>query len=913
MSTTNYITQLLDRLPHIGSTRMVQSGFGVWVVWDGQLDPAFDSMLLEYGGFRMAEDHGQALWFFFGDEVFRVLARIAVWGNVTPMPVFVEVFTASLLVGQKFEQSVSMSVELSRQNVSPSDSMEILVHPNVKAQIQIIPGLSTVPVKPSMGLARVAFEALEAEPGLSYPSGLDWMCVIHPLGDPLSRDTAEGWRNIASELVDVIDRLGLKFIRHEGFIVFEVPGLRLFRSWCRDTISRIIRLKEDTEENHYWPSVMAAVPSKGRSLGKDLPRRIGLDWDKLAPDHPHMSYRTALLLGEGFIIQEARYLSRGVKVDDWCSVGLENAQESEEPRGTLAVPLPASLSGGDAAPCFYCGLNNHAPRQCPSKNLPAPRPELWDRLGQVDLDKVESLSQEVEATLSENAVAGMAAGLKGAQPKDVLLGAIFEGNLPSQLRMLELVWRSRGKDLPSGISQVGPREGEFLWDALSALRSDNVEGYETAMNQALLRYPRAYQPKSLQAFHSMEDGDWTKAVYYWQESGRLCYTALQRAYFLFLQARAMEIQSDMHKAIALYRECLKEAPKWIEPVYRQGVCLVKMGFTDQGMQLFLQLLSADARIFNRVMVDPELERGRLDVLSALWRVWSKAKEEVKVHLESLTALSVSLRTHFLEGEDYLTETEARIQNLSNLGKVGNYVSFVNLAAGLDALRADTQKHIEEEVKLMQQEQGRQFEELKAVQHEAAWFPFPALLREFNLDFNYCAAKLNWMRTSSMAEADNFHKAREYLPQVDDRIRTLRTRLITLRIVRDSTFFVMLLGRNFMWMEVVGLGLSLVLVPLFVYVFQRTGQGWAADMMDQQKWQLQKGLVVILSIAALALAAIKTAVTFDTQKRKLFQMAEEGRLPKKKPKGKKTAKGKPKAKPAGKAVAKPAAKATAKTK
>ena len=91
---------------------------------------------------------------------------------------------------------------------------------------------------------------------------------------------------------------------------------------------------------------------------------------------------------------------------------------------------------------------------------------------------------------------------------------------------------------------------------------------------------------------------------------------------------------------------------------------------------------------------------------------------------------------------------------------------------------------------MQQSQGRQFEDLKSVQREAAWFPFPTLLREFNRDFNFCAAKLNWMRTASLAEAENFHKTREFLPQVDEHIRTLRTRLITLRIVRDSTFFVM---------------------------------------------------------------------------------------------------------------------------
>lgn len=904
MSTPTHITRLLDKLPHLGSTRMVQSGYGVWVAWANQLDPALDSMMAEYGGFRMAEDHDQSLWFFFGDEVFRVLARIAVWGRVSPMPIFLEVFAASLLVGQKFERSLSVSVELSRQNVTPPDEVEILVHPNLKSQVTPIPGLSTTPVKPTSGLARVAFERLEADPGPSYSSGLDWLCVIHPLGDPLSRDTAEGWRSIAAALVDVIDRLGLKFLRHEGFLIFAAPGLRLFREWCRDTVMRIMELKDAEEgESGYWPSVMAAVPARGHSLSKDLPRRIGLDWDKLAPDHPHMSYRSAFLLGEGFLIQEARSLSRGAKVDDWCSVSL-SPDLAAEPRGILSVPLPASLSGGDAAPCFYCGLNNHEARQCPSKGLTAPRPEIWERLARLGIDQMEAISQALETALSANPLEGMAACLKGDQPKDVLLSGIFEISLPVQLRMLETIWRCRGKELPAGLAQQGPREGDFIWDALSALRSGNDEGYEAAMSQALLRYPRAYQPKSLQGFHSMEGGDWTKAVYYWQESGRLCYTALQRAYFLFLQARALEIQGDQHKAIALYRETLKAAPKWTEPLYRQGVCLVKMGFPDQGMQLFGQLLSGDTAIFNRVMVDPELERGRLDVLGALWRIWETAKEAVKVHLEELSALSEDLSAHFLEGEPYLAETETRVQALGKLGKVNNYVSFARLADGLVALQEDFRQHVEAEIKVMQQDQARQFEDLKQVQHEAAWFPFPALLREFNRDFNFCAAKLNWMRTTPMTEAANFHKAREYLPEVDERIRTLRTRLITLRIVRDSTFFAMLLGRNFMWMEVAGLGLSLVLVPLFVYLFQRTGQGWVADMMEQQKWQLQKGLVVILTIAAMGLAAIKTAVTFDSQKRKLFRLAEEGKLPKKKPKKKKA---KAKAKPRAKAPAKAAAK------
>ncbi|MEA4856747.1 tetratricopeptide repeat protein [Solidesulfovibrio sp.] len=897
---TLYITHLLDKLPHVATSRMVHSGIGVWVAWEGQLDAAFDGMLLDYGGFRMADALGQALWFFCGDEGLRALARIHVWGRVNPMPIFIEVFPASLLVGQKFDRTLSISVELSRQHTIPPENLDILIHPALKPQLAGNPGLSSTPVKPASGLARVAFERFEADPGLSYESGLSWLGVLRPLGDPLSRGTAEGWRNIAAELHDIIDRLGLKFQRHEGFLLFEAGGLRVFRTWCRDTVARVMRLKEEGEAGHYWPSVMAVVPSKGRTFGKDLPRRLGLDWDRLTPDFPHMSYRSAFLLGEEFRIHEARALSRGSNIDDWCNVSLVDAGEESQATGSLAVPLPSRLSVTDAKLCFYCGLSNHEPRHCPSKALAGPRPEVWERFGGLSVGGLEELSGKLDAALAADPVGEMTRRVAGREDMDTLLAAIFEIDLPCQLRMLEVVWRSRGKDLPAGQEQLGPREGDYVWDALAALKERNDENYENLMVQALTKYPRAYQPKSLQGFAAMEAGDWVKAVYYWQESGRLCYTALQRAYFLWLQARSLEVQGESHKAIGLYREVLRESPKWAEPVYRQGVCLVKMGFTDQGLQLFGQLLAADPSMFNRVMIDPELERGRLHILSALWRIWRQAQEEAAARVASLGELSESLRERFLADEPYLVESEARVQALAGLGKVGNFVAFKRLEAGVAEIEAAVRKKIEAEVKVMQQAQARQYEDLKSVQREAAWFPFPSLLREFNNDFNFSATKLHWMRTNSLDVPANFHKCREYLPEVDERIRTLRTRLITLRIVRDSTFFCMLLGRNFMWMEVAGLGLSLVLVPLFVYLFQRSGQGWMAQMMDQQKWQLQKGLVIILSIAAVALAAIKTALTFDSKKRKLFQLAEEGKLPVKKPKPRK----KPRAKP--KAAAKPKA-------
>ena len=86
---TLHITALLERLPRVTSTRMVHSGLGLWVAWDGQLDAAFDTMLRDYGGFRMAGAPGQALWFFFGGEGLCALGRLHVWGRVNALPVFI--------------------------------------------------------------------------------------------------------------------------------------------------------------------------------------------------------------------------------------------------------------------------------------------------------------------------------------------------------------------------------------------------------------------------------------------------------------------------------------------------------------------------------------------------------------------------------------------------------------------------------------------------------------------------------------------------------------------------------------------------------------------------------------------------------------------------------------------------------
>jgi len=880
-----HFSQVLEKAPQIEQSKMVQSGIGIWVAWSGKLDPTFNQTLSDYGGLLIADDLSQSLWFFFGEEAWYALARLNNWGRVNELPMLLEAIPASLLVSRQLEKSISVSGDLSRQIVTAPDNIEIWVHPNLKNQLSGLPGMSSAPAPPASGMSGAAWERFKADPDLAYESRLTWNFIIKPLGDPLDKNTSEGWRNIASAFTGLLEQYGLKYLTHDGYIIFSIDGLRFFQKWCKASLTLVNALKRAGEEGgatKYWPSVMVAVSAKNYNLGKDLPKKINLDWNNLSPDYPHMSYRAAFLLGGDFILNVARYAGRGASAEDWCAVSLAATGE-EEQEGVIALTYPSNLFSDEANNCFYCGMTNHGPKDCPSKAIRELDSGVWDILASKDVEKIDEQLQILDNALGDDPLPAIASMLDANPKKHWLLRAIFEVGSPSQLRTLDAVWRSRGKDFPGGLNQLGVVEGEYIWEAMEALRARDGEHFEKLIGQALLRYSRGYQPRVLQGFWAMESGDWTKAVYYWQEAMRLSYSAMQRSYCLFLQARAMEVQGDSHKAVSLYKQCLTESPRWAEPVYRQGVCLVKMGFTDQGMSVFVDILRQHPKYFNHILVDPEMERGRLAVLSALWKPWNEAGQEAQEYIAALPELSVNIHKHFLEDNAFLQEADRNVQELGRIGSIQNYVAFKRLVQEFKILQDNLKANVDREIKEMHSKQLRQFEELKAIQREAAWFPFPKLLREFNKDFNFCALKLNWMRTSSMQVADNFRKAQDYMPQVDERIRALKNRLITLRIIRDATFFVMLLGRNFVWMEVLGLGLSLIFVPIFVYIFQQTGQTWVADMMERQKWQLQKGLIIVLSIAAMALAAIKTALSFDSKKRKFLDLAAASKLPQKKKK------------------------------
>ncbi|TDT89955.1 hypothetical protein EDC59_103254 [Pseudodesulfovibrio indicus] len=873
------LAKLLDNLPEISQSRLVASGFGVWLAWRGDLNNTVTNTLQEYGALCVAKDTDQGLWYCNTTEVFRAIARLQVWARVNPMPVFCQIVPLTFLVGYDLSHSVSLSVELDRQKVASPTAFEVVVHPKLKDEVHTVHGLTTESAGPMEGLANVEWLRLVADQGLDYESTRRWYFIIKPLGKMSDKESILGWRDFSADIIEVLQRLGLKYISDikEGAILLPLDNFRLLWTFCTEMMNLIRRNKEAADKK-YWPVVMVATPQANLPFSSDLPRKVGLDWNRMTPDFPHVRFMDGFLLNPWFRMNEARFGTSQINLDSWCTLALRDGEEGMD-YGTLQVPMPNALAGAEGAvECFYCGLKNHPPSQCPSKRLSAPQPQIWHLLAKTNLDDLASGFAGLDSEISEgNFRADIQRVMEERKDaKSLTARAVFEINASVQLRTLKLVWRSRNKEWDDGFKQLAPQEGEYIWEALEALEQGQMEDAERLLKEAQAKYPRSYQPQSLWGYWYLEQGDLSQAMFHWQEAERMSYTPLQQATMAMLQARLMEVEGNLKDAVNTYKRVNTVAPTWVQPVYRQAVCMVKMGFTGQAMDILFDLISRDPNIFNRILLDPELERGRVQLMGALWEKWNQAETTAEDIREEVNSLTEDIAKRFDEGHPYFETANEELDRLKNLSLTSNYVAYQQMLKGTERFQTALSAEVKREVKRINANIEYLSDRLREIQREAAWFPFPRLLLEFNREFNFCVDKINWIRTQHLNDADNFRKSLKFVDEIEEHIHSLQGRLVTLRIVRDSTLFTLMLGRNFIWLELVGLGLLLVGLPALIYFTKDIQGNYILDMIKDanQRWEISKGLVIILSILCLAVASVKSALSFDRRKRELFEQIDD---------------------------------------
>ncbi|MEG2172404.1 MAG: hypothetical protein RRY29_04000 [Desulfovibrionaceae bacterium] len=870
------IADLLTRLPTTKEVRMSSNGHALWICWQEDLDPVIPQTLQNYGGMFIVADRNQSLWFFFSIDVFLALARLAVWAKFNEIDANIELFPAKLLLGVKREVNLELDTLLTHQEILPNQGLELWIHPKAREIDHNIPGITFTKKMAKQGMTNTQWADLVADVRMPYSSSQGWYALLRPLGNPLDRQFQEGWPEMFKALENLLQKNKLKFLLQDNFVMASVDNLRLLRTWLREMLAYCTTIKTENPA-HYWPCVSVVIDRKGLNFNHELRTKVGLQWDNLMSDFPYMSYRNAYLLGEGFSIQDIRFSGNQTSMDSWCNVALDEEGFSSH---SVPVIMAGHLITGQGNGCFYCGMRSHGSHECPSLTMPPSTGDVWWELAGQNLETINESFRTIEHVLTEKGLEGFQDLLASAGPVSLLLRAIFEINNATQLRMIPRYWLARGRDYDKILDDNSlQRDDSPAWDYLETLSKTSLENlslFEKEIHTAITRNPRDPRLRTLLGFVGVNKNDPLRASTSFKEGGALTPAPLQQAWNEFLQARLAEVQGRYPEAVDQYAQILRVIPLWRDLEYRQLVCKVKMGFAEQALDKLTKLIQDDPNYFNRCLIDPELERGQLLILTHIHPLWVEAEKAAEEEKSTIVRLADELEHWFKEKHPMTTRMRQDMAELQHLSGIKNYVAFLAVTQKRPLLEKNITENIQKKVEELQERFKHYLSALQSIRDEASWFPFPKVLREFSREFNECAGIINWAFASNFKEVGTFQRALESTSQVNTLLRDLKKRLKFLRMVRDATLFLLTLSKSFFWLELGGLVLCFLGIPTIILYGDKISLGWLKQMLGSQQWEVQKVLVGIVSVLALGVAALRTTVVFEKRRDKLIEDARNQR-------------------------------------
>lgn len=869
------LSALQSRLSGADDVQMKAEGYALWLVWTGEINPVIPQTLEDYGGIALVEEPQQGLWFFFSTEVFLAAARLSVWTRFNSLVMLLQIFPATFEAGEDYSRNIVFDKGFSAQNLTPRSEFQVWAHASLKGQVDAAPGLKLVESPLPEGMTPGNWLLLEADARLPYQSTQGWYALLHPMGNPLEKEFQIGWREFFGQLEAILQRNKFRFAIHDFYLMFPLDSLRQVKSWCRDFFALLQRLKAEASEQ-YWPCVLAIVERKGLHLSEDLPQKSKVVWEHLVPDYPHMIMRTAFTLGDEFAVHRARFAASQRSPEDWASISLRTADGCVGAR----VPqiAPSSLIMGQASSCFYCGQSSHSAEKCPSLQLAPLETGIWTELAKRDLASLQESAEEIETELlqresTEERELYLTGALHKKDATGILLKAFYDIAWPLQFRSINFFWRVRTKDIGRAAKELTPPDHHVIWAALDSFRLKEAQELDKDLQSLALKFPQDFRVLCLCGFGAMERGDLEKAGSFWKEAEKFSpYPAIQ-AWHLLLQARALECQGKTPQALLLYEQVARSLSPWQEGAYRKLVCDVKCGFIENALAQLRILIERNGHFFNRALIDPELERGYIQVQECLNTLWNTMEQRAREEELNLARMREELASWFTPSHPFAEEAAQRIEKLLQLSLIKNYVPFQKLSQGRAQLEKDMQNIVLQDARANKNHFLTFANRLKVIREESAWFPFPAVLVEFNKSYSQSVANINWAMTANLHVPDSFRKAQFIVEQETERLKKLEGRLRFLRIIRDSTLFILSMAETFFWIELIGIIAIFVVLPLLLLYGDKFGLDVAVSAIVKERWQMQKGLFFMLSVLAVGIASLRTVLRFEQIRDKILLKAK----------------------------------------
>lgn len=855
--------------PEVKELLCSSKGYALWTVWQGGSNQVVRQTLEDYGGIRVLGDSEQALWFFFTPDVFLAVAKLMVWAKFNSLPMTAQILGGELKVSPQKGMRIDLKPEAWTQSVAVPAKFQVFVTQDVLRPDGTIAGISLNKVETPKGFFSSDWFLIQADQRLPYKSELSWYAVLNPVGNPLDKGYLVGWRDFYNHIDGILQRNKFRYTINGNFVMIPLESLRQLQAWCLDYLSLLSRLKSEHEDKGYWPTVMAIMERRNYTFNNDLPNHFHLDWSMLEPDQPHLSLRDALLLDGDFQINPVRFAMGSTDPQAWCNVSL--ASDRAEDNGSMPGMTPSALVFGPHKYCFYCGQRSHLSADCPSKRIEKPDDKIWNRIASLDYKSMQVGIGEINARLTANPES-LEELLKADNAPGQLVKAIFSIDATVQLRSAPIFWRVKGNSYPEDKENLMAEDDSPIWQFYHDMHNRDLLTMEKELKNLQVRLPRDYRVYSLRGFVAVEREDYVRADECWKQAYLLSHPGLMQSWHLFLQARLVEHQGRYQDAYRAYDKVLEITPSWREAEYRKLVCLVKGGFIGMALPMIDGLVRRNPDFFNWMLLDPELERGYLQILQALHTEWVVCSQHLEEERGALQSLIVEMSTWFTPGHPFLAKATDQIKRYIGLSEVQNYVPFQMVLLGRNSIERDMQKTINSETKTYKDKFNGYVQRLAAIRDEAAWFPFPRALVDFNRNYNASAANINWVLRSNMHVPEVFKKAQEFTDREDERITRMERRIKFLRIIRDGTLFSLVVTRRFLWIELVGLAAILALLPLAIYYAGKMDLGWFSEVFVQQQWEIQKGAILVVSLVAIAVSGLWTVLRFEAIREKTFAKA-----------------------------------------
>ena len=502
---------------------------------------------------------------------------------------------------------------------------------------------------------------------------------------------------------------------------------------------------------------------------------------------------------------------------------------------------------GVCSECFYCGMANHAPAHCPSKQLTMDTRGL-NLVGYLPLPEIDSLFSRVMGEQKKMAEL-LATHIDAAQirndPALQVYVAYFDMYLIYQPRFLAYSafsllssWDGSGKTSRVNVDSRNLLTG---FDCLRVGQYKQAFDFMKAESHAL--GGKQFYATLGQAFIALERGRMGDMAHFLEMANSTASTEKEKIYITLLFSRFHRLTGQHWKAEQLVSSVANLYVDCPEIQYSLIQVKIQDGLGRQQMQLLRKLAAGDRRYFMIALMDPALLAANSMVENVLSGLLEQKNKEAGENLAEAKEAAAQLQAWFGEVEE--EELRTNLTMLANLEVqfrrhgVYDILDVADRAKSLSLACPRLRETRLEELNVKVDAAA-----LAWVDYNVFWqeYPYPSFFRDFrNLLF---AGKRKFVEARSMA-GESLAKARERLQAGQGQVALLTgmvDRMLKVKLALDT---LVIFFKKLVVAELVFSVLAFLLLPLITIALSGVLDPNIVRLAKDP--QIQKSCMVVLTL------------------------------------------------------------------